>query len=576
LTKGSNDVSENQELLLSQLYPSPTNPRKSFPVTELNELAGSIQRSGIQVSLLVRPGYRELYESMRPGDEAPDKVYEVVAGGRRFLAAKLADRSLVPCEIRTMTDAEVLEIQIIENLHRADVHPLEEAQGYSYMMLSAEGIEEPDIAARVGKTVAYVVQRMKLLQLEAPARLLFLGKFITLGHAIDLARLTPADQASAVREMLRANHLPKKTDLVAYTERQIKEYSRPEGRRLGRLVSTTEGELKAWIQRNVMLKLRGAPWELGDPDLVPAAGSCTRCPKRSGANIALFGDLTAEEDICLDKVCFASKHKALVKITIAAAKMDEKTILKISARSSNAPLPEALTPAMVIRRGQWIRAGKSKCDAVVQGIVVDAAGQMYESKKIALGETFSICCNQKCKVHKHEVQKPGESGGSRNFNSEEQKLKREAYVKSETPIREAVYAAVAAKAKPSVIECLREYARNGRGSASNICKWGGIPVPKGGNPDKILGTVIDNATADQLAIIIFHSEMVDTLEPNEYYHDRVSHDRHELWAAAKTLKIDPDAIAKKIAADRAKLAAAEPPKPPVAKKKAPKKKSAKK
>lgn len=165
-------------LKLEQLQSSKTNPRRSFAGEAMQELQESVKRHGILQPILVRPS---------------DGRYEIVAGERRFRAAKAAGLGSIPVTVRELTDQDALEIQVIENLQRQDLHPLEEADGYQ-ALLRVKSYDAAKIAERVGRSVKYVYDRIKLLQLIEPVRKVFLAGEIAAGHAILLARLTPTDQ----------------------------------------------------------------------------------------------------------------------------------------------------------------------------------------------------------------------------------------------------------------------------------------------------------------------------------------------------------------------------------------------
>lgn len=169
-----------KEIRLDEIATSPTNQRKSFDKARLDELSRSIEQKGVIEPLVVR--------SRKKGG------YEIVAGERRFRAAKLAGLEAVPCVVRELSDVEVLEVQTIENLQREDLHPLEEAAGYEALIKKA-GYDVENVAARIGKPTRYVYDRVKLLQLIAPIREVFLAGEVTVGHAILLARLSPKAQA---------------------------------------------------------------------------------------------------------------------------------------------------------------------------------------------------------------------------------------------------------------------------------------------------------------------------------------------------------------------------------------------
>lgn len=180
-------------LPLASLFESPMNPRQRFDPGALDELTGSIRAKGVLTPLLARPV---------PGWSAmPDSAgrrYEIAAGHRRFRAARAAGLEAVPVLCREMTDVDLLEVLVIENDQRADVHPLEEADGYRRLLMPGTGYDVARVAARVGRSVKYVYDRLKLLELTKDAQRLFLDGRFTAGHAILLARLRPADQARAI------------------------------------------------------------------------------------------------------------------------------------------------------------------------------------------------------------------------------------------------------------------------------------------------------------------------------------------------------------------------------------------
>ena len=138
-TMNTNTATEYRNLPLAVLTESATNPRRIFEDSALKELAESIRSQGVLSPLLVRP--------------LTDQSFEIVAGARRYRAAQMAEAPTVPVRIVNLTDAEALEAQLIENLQRRDVHPLEEAQGFKALL----NLEDPkysieQIAAKVGKT----------------------------------------------------------------------------------------------------------------------------------------------------------------------------------------------------------------------------------------------------------------------------------------------------------------------------------------------------------------------------------------------------------------------------------------
>lgn len=148
-------VSSIQDISLDRIRESNSNPRRVFDELRLRELAENIKVHGVLQPVLVRP---------LPG--GPEGTYELVAGARRFRASKLAGKQAIPATTRELNDAECREIQLIENLQRADIHELDEALGYRALRdLNPELYTVETIAAKVGKTTKYVYGRMKLVEL---------------------------------------------------------------------------------------------------------------------------------------------------------------------------------------------------------------------------------------------------------------------------------------------------------------------------------------------------------------------------------------------------------------------------
>ncbi len=193
-------MNEFQIVPIGKIVESSTNPRRRFSEQGMLDLTESVRKHGVLVPLLVRPVNGHLDSQSRTslairGTECPS--YEIIAGARRFRAAKAAELGEIPVRVKEISDTEALELQILENLQREDVHPLEEALGYQALMERA-GYEVAAIAAKVAKSESYVYQRLKLAELIEPAKDAFLEDRITAGHAILIARLQAADQEKAL------------------------------------------------------------------------------------------------------------------------------------------------------------------------------------------------------------------------------------------------------------------------------------------------------------------------------------------------------------------------------------------
>lgn len=280
----------------SSIAPSPTNPRKSFPEASLLELADSIKRDGQIQAVVVRPisvdaGVK--FNKENPGHEGGPPPYEIVVGERRWRACKLAGLQ-IRAEIRPLSDMETVRIQIIENLHREEVHPLEEAEGYEYLLHhSAENITIDQVADEVGKSKSYVYQRMKLAALCHDARKEFLAGAFDASTALLIARLpSEALQLKAIEEI---------KDLGDGDE------------------TPSYRQIRAMLRDRFQLRLADAPFDIKDANLVPGSGACGACPKRSGNQPMLFQDVDSP-DVCTDPDCFASKREATVQRSIATAR----------------------------------------------------------------------------------------------------------------------------------------------------------------------------------------------------------------------------------------------------------------
>ncbi|MBK6799541.1 MAG: ParB/RepB/Spo0J family partition protein [Acidobacteria bacterium] len=154
---------------LGEIELSPTNTRQ-IDDKSLADLAASIRQNGVLQPILVRP------------IEAESAKYQIVAGERRFRAAGLAELKEIPAQVRAMSDDEALSLQIIENLQREDLHPIDEAESFRRLR-EAMGVTVREMAQRVAKDARYVARRLSLTNLIEEGREDFRKERITLAHA---------------------------------------------------------------------------------------------------------------------------------------------------------------------------------------------------------------------------------------------------------------------------------------------------------------------------------------------------------------------------------------------------------
>jgi ParB family transcriptional regulator, chromosome partitioning protein len=260
---------------LAEIEPSPRNTRRRADAAGLKALAESVRRQGVLQPILVR-------EIKATGGGAK---YQVVAGERRLRAAREAGLKAIPAQVRRMDEAEALGAQIVENLQREDVHPLDEADGYLRMKDEMK-LSVRDIAARVAKDARYVARRLALTNLIAPARDDFRKERITLAHALEICRLAPEIQAHALAACYEAT--------TVYDKGADAYENKPDKTRPARHVRY----LLDWLARHVHLNLSRAPFKLDDERLREDGLACMGCPERSGFDRALFSDIR-DADTCM-------------------------------------------------------------------------------------------------------------------------------------------------------------------------------------------------------------------------------------------------------------------------------------
>jgi ParB/RepB/Spo0J family partition protein len=264
-----------QPVLTASLHPSPTNPRKTFAGDAWDAFVENVRAVGIMQPILVRPWPEGQPVSGMYALGVP--LYEIVAGERRYRAAIACGLDMVPALIRDLSTAEVVRLQMVENLQREDLHPLEEAEGYA-LIVREHGFTADTLAAEIGKSRAYIYGRMKLLDARDEVKAAMRTGELAMSIGELIARIpSPALQTQAMNEVLRGE----------MTHRAASHH----------------------IQERYMLALKSAPFPREDANLVPAAGSCTACPKRTGNAQDLFADVSGT-DVCTDPDCYRDKRVA--------------------------------------------------------------------------------------------------------------------------------------------------------------------------------------------------------------------------------------------------------------------------
>jgi ParB family transcriptional regulator, chromosome partitioning protein len=374
-------ASEYRDLPVAQLQESATNPRRRFDARALEELAASFRTQGVLQPLLVRT--------------LDENLYEVVAGARRLRAARMAELDAVPVRVREMSDAEAIEAQAIENLQREEIHPLEEALAYRNMLdLDAARYSVASIAEKVGKTPAYITQRLKLTDLIEPVAQAFLDDQIGVGHALEIAKLQPSEQEKAFSAAFN-------NSWVGGTQTRV----------LLPIKSLT-----TWVEQNILLELGTVPFDKSDETLVPEAGSCDNCLKRTGVNTLLFGD--ALGDSCTDAACYNGKMSKFVELQVTAKPQLVQISTNWNGSREGSVLPRGrYVPLQLVRKNAKAKAALSPdqkpCPHMKEAIVAEGAER---------GRTVRICSEPTCKIHFGQRQEPDEKAIERQKEARRKEL----------------------------------------------------------------------------------------------------------------------------------------------------------
>lgn len=391
-------TNEYRNLPLTQLQESPTNPRRRFDERALQELAASFTTQGVLQPLLVRA--------------VDSDKYEVVAGARRFRAAKLAALNEVPVRIVELSDAAVRESQLTENLLREDVHPYEEALALSGLLqLEGAHYDVSSIAARLGKSPTYITTRIRLTELQPSIAEAFLADQMGVGHALEIAKLPQAQQEKAFDAVFRTVWNGGTQSRVALPLR----------------------DFTAWVQQNILLSLDSVPFDKNDTTLVPEAGSCAECPKRTGFNTLLFGEMS-NRDQCTDAACLNNKVGRFVERKIAEKpKLIQITTARVT-QGDSAVLPRTRYVALQLAKGnkskQPLSPYQKPCKHMAEAIVVDGAER---------GLTVKVCAEPSCAVHFADRRTPDPAQLAKEREQRRKEIEKQ---KLETTVRHRVLAEV--------------------------------------------------------------------------------------------------------------------------------------
>jgi ParB family chromosome partitioning protein len=516
--------SKYRNLPLLSLTESAANPRRSFEEAALNELAESIRTQGVLSPLLVRA--------------VGQHTYEIVAGARRYRAAQLAELEYVPVRIVELTDAQAVEVSIVENLQRRDVHPLDEAQGYVALLHLDYSIEQ--IGAKCGKNPAYVAGRTRLAELAPAAVEAFLKDEIGVGHALLLAKLQTEQQEQALSACWQES----------YTN----------GSKAKRILLPVR-HLQQWIEHNILLELAAAPFSKEDAQLVPEAGSCLECPKRTGQNILLFAEWAAQDgQQCTDPVCYQKKVDAHVKQMVAA----KPKLVQISTAYGQPKDGGAAIP-----RNKYVEIRQDKPQRKEQANAPEFRTCRYMTEAIVTegsekGEIRKVCANPECPVHHPKKQRQGGQADAA-FKAQQEKQRREEALAQATGLRvlKTIGDAVPVRLmkRDLLFVAVRLTAALDERRQAVLIRQHGIEKPKDGEaPAKLLAAFLPKAEESTLGRVLVEAVILLSMHNH-------SDSAKILRDAATAYKVDIEAISATVkqefaAKEKAKSAQKAAPKPP--------------
>lgn len=297
---------------LPLLRRSPTNPRTHFDQGKIQQLAGSIRQHGLIQPLLVRPAWCVGWAGGAAPGERDESWYEIVAGERRYRASLLAELTEVSCVVRSLSDVEALELQLIENLQRDDLDAIEEAEGLHRMLELRYPTGAPihtveTVAERINCTQQHVWRRLKLRGIPDFAKAAVRQRELSVRVAELIARVPEEIREAAARDLMDGTP------------------QNPGG--------MTFRQADAHLREHYMTSTKKAAFDLTDAALLPGAGACTNCPHLA-ANAKTEG---VRGDMCLNPSCFRRKEQAQHARWVAEQSSE--------AGAESSPARRVLTPA---------------------------------------------------------------------------------------------------------------------------------------------------------------------------------------------------------------------------------------
>ena len=229
-SKKEENVSRETLIKINEIEPNREQPRRNFNEDALQELADSIRQYGVLQPLLL---------------QKKDKYYEIIAGERRWRAARLAGIKEVPAVIKEYSSQEVIEIALIENIQREDLNPIEEAMAYQKLITEFK-LKQDELAERVSKSRTAITNSMRLLKLCPKVQEMLIEEMLSSGHARALIPIEDKKQQETVAQEVFDRKLS-----VRETETLVKKLLREEPEKKVKKKNTTENVIYKYIEEKI-------------------------------------------------------------------------------------------------------------------------------------------------------------------------------------------------------------------------------------------------------------------------------------------------------------------------------------
>jgi ParB family transcriptional regulator, chromosome partitioning protein len=276
--------------------------REKLDSIELQELEASIKEHGMLAPIIVAPHPKK------------KGVFRLIAGERRLRVALALEQKEIEAKLfADLTEAQMVELQLVENLQRVNLSAWEEAHQVDELAKASPAARLEDLALKIGRSPRWVAVRLALGKLDPELRKLVVEQDWPLSHLPLLARVPIEIQPKVLEKILEFQQNDWTGD---WSEKPVGGKAVP--------VPPPMRELEHFLGELQSL-LVTAPWDLDDAKLLPQAGACTECPKRSAAQVLLFPDQAkAKDDQCLDVGCWKAKQAALVALNVHKLTEKEK------------------------------------------------------------------------------------------------------------------------------------------------------------------------------------------------------------------------------------------------------------